>query len=209
MNRMRIATGAGISLGAAFALSVPAQAAADIVVDTTADTAPDTFPNNGCEATGGDECTLREATLKANADPGQDTIVFASGLTGSIDLDDTLGQLSLTEGVQISHAGDPSALSISGQHTDMNVGVRLFDVNAAAAAQTVSIQGLTLKQGYGTYGGAVYVHNPNPATLNLTNDVVTDNKTIGGGGAVYSYGQVNVQNSTVSDNTNNSGGFVA
>jgi predicted outer membrane repeat protein len=209
MSRKRIATGAGLTLGAAFALSAPAHAAADIVVDTTADTMPDTLPNNGCEATGGDECTLREATLKANADPGQDTIVFASGLTGSIDLDDTLGQLSLTEGVQISHAGDPSALAINGQHTDTNAGVRLFNVNATTAGQTVSIEGLTLKQGYGTYGGAVYVHNPNPATLNLTNDIVTDNATIGGGGAVYSYTQVNIQSSTVSDNENHSGGFVA
>lgn len=209
MNRKRIAAGAGLSLGAAFALAAPAHAAADIVVDTTADTAPDTLPNNGCEAVGGDECTLREATLKANADPGQDTIVFASGLTGSIDLDDTLGQLSLTEGVQISHAGAPTVLSINGQHTGTNAGVRLFDVNATAAGQTVSVQGLTLRQGYGNYGGAVYVHNPHPATLDLTNDVVTDNHTIGGGGAVYSYTQVNVQNSTVSDNTNNSGGFVA
>jgi predicted outer membrane repeat protein len=209
MSGKRIATGAGLTLGAAFALAAPAHAAADIVVDTTADTAPDTLPNNGCEATGGDECTLREATLKANADSGQDTITFASGLSGSIDLDVTLGQLSLTEGVQITHAGDPSVLAISGQHTDTNTGVRLFDVNAAAAGQTVSLQGLTLKQGYGTYGGAVYVHNPNPATLDLTNDVVTDNHTIGGGGAVYSYTQVNVQSSTVSDNTNLSGGFVA
>jgi predicted outer membrane repeat protein len=209
MSRKRIATGAGLTLGAAFALAAPAQAAADIVVDTTADTAPDTLPNNGCEATGGDECTLREATLKANADSGEDTIVFASGLTGSIDLDPTLGQLSLTEGVQISHAGDPSALSINGQHNGIINGVRLFDINATAADQTVSIQGLTLKQGYGTYGGAVYVHNPNPATLDLTNDIVTDNHTIGGGGAVYSYTQVNVQSSTVSYNTNNSGGFVA
>ena len=209
MSRMRIATGAGLSLGAAFALAAPAHAAADIVVDTTADTAPDALPNNGCEATGGDECTLREATEKANADTGQDTIVFAAGLTGSINLDPALNYLPLTEGVQITHTGDPSALSISGQHTDTNAGVRLFDVNATTAGQTVSIEGLTLRQGSGIYGGAVYVHNPNPATLDLTNDVLTDNHTIGGGGAVYSYGQVNVQSSTVSDNINNSGGFVA
>lgn len=207
MSRMRIATGAGLSLGAAFALASPAHAAADIVVDTTADTAPDALPNNGCEATGGDECTLREATLKANADPGQDTIVFTSGLTGSIDLDPALNYLPLTEGVQITHTGDPSALSISGQHTGTNAGVRLFDV-ATATGQTVSIEGLTLRQGSGIYGGAAYVHAPNPATLDLTNDVLTANHTIGGGGAVYSYGQVNVQSSTISNNTNNSGGFV-
>ena len=109
MNRKRIAAGAGLSLGAAFALAAPAHAAADIVVDTTADTAPETLPNNGCEAVGGDECTLREATLKANADPGQDTIVFASGLTGSIDLDDTLGPpwpISFSNFREALHGGD-------------------------------------------------------------------------------------------------------
>jgi predicted outer membrane repeat protein len=203
MSRMRIATGAGLSLGAAFALSAPAHAAADIVVDTTTDPAPDSLPNNGCEATGGDECTLREAIAKANADAGQDTIVFASSVSGTIDISG-IGGIAITEGVNIQGPTDRT-VTVDGATTSSILAVN----SMPAPGQTVAISNLTLTRGASTYGAAVYVHQPNPATLNLTNDALTENQTIGGGGAVYSYGQVNVQSSTVSDNENHSGGFVA
>ena len=210
MSRMRIATGAGLSLGSGVRIGGTRRTRPR----TSWSTRQLTPRRKRCRTTAARRSAATSARcarrpLKANADTGQDTIVFAVGPDG-IDQSRRGAQLlSLTEGVQITHTGDPSALSISGQHTDTNAGVRLFDVNATTAGQTVSIEGLTLRQGSGIYGGAVYVHNPNPATLDLTNDVLTDNHTIGGGGAVYSYRQVNVQSSTVSDNINNSGGFVA
>jgi predicted outer membrane repeat protein len=204
MNRKFVATGAGVSLGAAFALAAPAQAAADIVVDTNTDPVPDAYPNNGCDATGDSNlCTLREAVTTANNVAGQDTIVFASNVTGSIDISG-IGGIAITQGVNIQGPSDRT-LAVDGANTSSILAVN----GMASAGQTVAISNLTLTRGHSTYGAAIYVHQPNPATLNLTNDVLSHNTTTGGGGGVYSYGQVNVQSSIVSENENHSGGFVA
>ncbi len=48
-------------------LALAASASAlTFTVDVTTDVGPDALPSNGCEAAGGDECTFREAILKAN-----------------------------------------------------------------------------------------------------------------------------------------------
>jgi predicted outer membrane repeat protein len=199
MKGKRIATGAGLSVGAAFALAAPAQAAADIVVDTTADTAPDPVATNGCDSTGDSNlCTLREGIQKANNDAGQDQITFASSITGSaatIDIH-TLGQMNVTEGL---HIAGPAAKTISVSGADSS---RILDVNMAAAGQFLVIDDLNLVHGKGNYGGAIYVHNPNPATLNFTDGSLSDNTSTGAGGAVYSYGSVSINDATVSDNQN-------
>ena len=51
--------------------------AAIFTVDSTLDVNDGGAPNNGCEAAGGDECTLREAILAANLGDPQDDIEFS------------------------------------------------------------------------------------------------------------------------------------
>jgi predicted outer membrane repeat protein len=204
MNRKFVATGAGVSVGAVFALAGPAQAAADIVVDTNTDPVADTYPNNGCDITGDSNlCTLREAIDTANHVAGQDTIVFASSVTGSIDISG-IGGISITQGVNIQGPTDRT-VAVDGGGTSTILDVNTF----ASPGQTVAISNLTLTGGAGPYGAAVYVHKPNPPTLNLTNDALTHNTTSGGGGAVYSYAPVSVVSSTVSDNTDHGTTFGA
>lgn len=62
----------------ALPLTAAAAGAATFTVDSTLDAVADPGPpNNGCEAAGGDECTLREAILAGNASVGQDDVAFS------------------------------------------------------------------------------------------------------------------------------------
>ena len=66
----------------------PAALGATFTVDVTTDGAPDApVATNGCEATGGDECTLREAIAAANATVAADSIVFSVANNSVIDID--------------------------------------------------------------------------------------------------------------------------
>jgi fibronectin-binding autotransporter adhesin len=157
--------------------------------------------------------SLRQAIALANAQPGKDTITFASGLAGgAIDL--STGQLSITGDVDIK--GPTAALVIlDGPSFDtfqqfMNNG-RIFDI---AAGVTASISNLRLQGGNASdpnfegntpdaFGGAI--HNAG----NLTGRQCTfynngagdyDNWGNGGGGAIYNSGTLTVVNSSFAAN---------
>ena len=143
--------------------------------------------------------SLRAAITSANTDPGS-TIVFQSGLAGTIKLASSLPDITVSGSMTITGPG-PSALTISGQD-QYNL--------LAITSGTVTISGVTMTNGFINsgggykeegYGGAIYIVGG--ATLNLQNSVFSGNTTsnAGGGGAICSLGTLNVTNTTFSGNT--------
>ena len=131
----------------------PSYAANAIVVDTVDDPldqgtpVPDPLPNNGCEATGGDECTLREALMSAFTSFEDDTITFAGAGIGTISPGQSLplvpSKTTITgqPGVVIDGAntsGDQPGLVLGGlESTIQGFEIRNF------AGDGVSIEGLS------------------------------------------------------------------
>ena len=85
--------------------------------------------------------SLRQAILDANVNPGDDIISFSSALTGVIAL--TSGQLTITDSLIMEGPG-ANALSISGSNAS-----RILQINPGETG-TVTIHGLTLKEGHDT-----------------------------------------------------------
>ena len=157
----------------ALGVGVPVVAlpAATISVTTLVD------ENDGC---GVGACSLREAL--AAASPG-DTVSF--GVNGTITL--TQGQMTIATDLGISGPGIASLI------VDANLASRAFEV---AAANTVAIAGIRVRQGYSSgqgdpHGGCVV----NRGTLTLTDVLVDGCRTFeatfgsfsagGDGGAIY------------------------
>jgi CSLREA domain-containing protein len=169
-----------------------------IVVNTLADTV-----NSNPNVT-----SLREAIEAANKTPGADVIQFAPSLLGTITLDKTLGELDITDDVNIVGPG-AGRLSVSG-----NDAVRVFDINPGV---TVTISGLTITHGLADAnaldqpadGGGIL----NQGKLTLAHDVLSNNKAAGvlnsfiglqngagAGGGVANLGTLTVTGSTFIDN---------
>jgi len=223
-------------LALAVALAPPVAGAATITVTTTAD---GSLPG---------ECTLRDATIAANTntataacsagDVGNDDIVFAPGVSGTIAL--TGGQLAISDKVTVIGPG-ADALTIDAQGQS-----RIFDI---AGDQTTSyettLSGMTLTGGRttadGENGGAVR----SLSAFHLVDSIVTGNSTAGqnsvggglfmatttdltrsritgnwtegygglAGGVMVAFGSANVVDSTIADNwtegsTSGGGGIV-
>ncbi len=137
--------------------------------------------------------SLRKAIDDANLAAGADTVQFASGVSGRIELTQAL---SITDPVTISGPG-ANQVTVDGN----GVG-RVFNANFgnAVPAKPVTISGLTLTGGnvVGLNGGAVYAYG---ADLTLEDMVVTANSAgISGGGVFAGYGQVVIRDSTLSGN---------
>jgi predicted outer membrane repeat protein len=90
--------------------------------------------------------SLRQAVSDANANAGADTIVFQSGLIGTITL--TTGGFGISEDLTINGPG-ASTLAISGNHA-----IRIFDTGGA----NLTLSGLALENGsvHGADGGAIH-----------------------------------------------------
>ncbi|MDQ3815400.1 MAG: right-handed parallel beta-helix repeat-containing protein [Armatimonadota bacterium] len=191
----------------------PAQATT-FTVTTTAD------PGTGaCTAAGnGDGCTLREAIAAANAVTDDDTISFASGVTGTINLTTALPALSTHMTIQGPGAG---SLAVRGEGaTDP---YRIFTI---AADQTVTISGLTITNGYTTGNGAVGTTGHlgggilnDGGTLTLSNCTLSQNTATGQfggfGGAIvnnvfdHSSATLTLTNCTLINNSAKAGGGIA
>src|SRR5262249_18526498 len=101
--------------------------------------------------------TLRQAIQAANTNqsvngstagaPGADTIVFQDGLTGTIQLEPGVGDLTIKEPLTIRGLGAANTV-IQGKNGIANT-VRIFQMTATAG--DVTLEGLTLSQG-GTSG---------------------------------------------------------
>lgn len=116
--------------------------------------------------------TLREAIVAANSTPEDDTISFATELSGTLVL--SQGELDINTNITIN--GPEERISISG-----NDATRIFDVSIS----TVSFSNLNLTNGsnQGALGGAIRVRE---AELTLTNCEVSNNFCAGDGGGIGS-----------------------
>jgi hypothetical protein len=183
-----------LAIAAALAvLAVPATAsAATIVVNSTA----------GASTPG--VCTLREAILSANNDlgfascaagSGEDRIEFALPNPSTINLAAELP--AITSGIEIAGPG-AGALTVSGSHA-----VRPFNVEFTP--EPVTITGLTIADGKAKFGGGL---KSSAETLRLVGVVVSGNEAVeeggaaafGAGGGIYTQGDLQVVNSTITGN---------
>ena len=171
--------------------------------------------------------SLRWAIGKANTDPEYDTIQFAEALADkTITL--TTGQLQITSDLTINGLG-ADQLTISGNNSSR---IFLVDDGDAASTITVSISGLSLKNGFTRdSGGAIFngenltvedctladntanrgggIYNHHQRTLTVNNSTLTNNSADRGGGICSWYsGTLTVNNSTLADNSANYGGGI-
>ncbi len=147
--------------------------------------------------------SLRQAVLNANAHSGADTILFATGLQGTIKL--TSGELDVTDSVKILGPGT-GKLTISGNNAS-----RVF--NLTGSGTSVEIDDLTIAHGSATTTTSSLLGNDSVTLgggiaeiggqLTLKGDVLTSNQAGGllssggsqvvGGGALAAIGGARVQ----------------
>jgi hypothetical protein len=136
--------------------------------------------------------TLREAIQAANATTATDTIVFKTGLEGTIRL--TGGELGILQPLVLAGPG-ASKINLDG-----NAGDRIFRVDNGnnSTLIKVTIKGLTLFNGSESIGGAI----ASSENLTVANSVITGNRASGnGGGILEELGTLTLRRSTVSGNT--------
>ncbi|HEX5955788.1 MAG TPA: choice-of-anchor Q domain-containing protein [Solirubrobacterales bacterium] len=205
-SRAAIATGAGVGATVLFA------PAADAAIFTV------TNLNNAGAG------SLRQAVIDANAAAGTDTVVFQSGLTGTVTLAGT--DIDVLESLEIQ-GPDAGVITVSGNNAS-----RIFYINPDTngnPGDPVRISGLTLTDGNAgadgggalyatltrvtlydlvitgseadTHGGAVLARN---TSLNVLNSSMSGNRAGGDGGAIYrdenNFGTETINTSTFSNN---------
>jgi CSLREA domain-containing protein/uncharacterized repeat protein (TIGR01451 family) len=168
------------------------------------------------------DCSLREAILAANADPGAETITFnipivtdpgcnggAGPCTISLDnvLPDITGDVSIN-GPNLTTPGN-NGITVQRSTNLLTGNFRVFTIDAGT---TVGIDQLTISNGKlsdiiaNDQGGGIF----NAGTLTLTNSTVSGN-TVNGtqpdqGGGIYNSGSLTVTNCAFSGNTAGGGG---
>jgi predicted outer membrane repeat protein len=177
-SQRRIASGAGLGVGAL--LVAPAAAQAEDFTVTNLNPSGDG--------------SLRGAILEANANGEADRILFSSKLSGAIHLEAALE----VYGEDLEIVG-PGARKLS---VDADGDGRVFEIIPLSPIDVV-ISGLTLTDGYAsTGGGGIAVFGPSDVTVSRT--AITDSHTLssGGGIAVLDAASVlRVESSTISGNT--------
>ncbi|HEX3585091.1 MAG TPA: choice-of-anchor Q domain-containing protein, partial [Candidatus Angelobacter sp.] len=164
-----------VCLALACALTISA-GATTIIVSNTNDNGPG---------------SLRQALADAN----DGDMIDATGISGVITL--TTGELLVDKSVTINGAG-ADVLAIDGNATS-----RVFQT--VTGAKTVSISGLTIRNGQGAQGGGI--ENAETVTLTIINSTLSGN-TAGLGGGVFNSGTLIVINSTFSSNMASQGGGI-
>jgi hypothetical protein len=188
--RRRLIAAGGLTAGATLAFSGVAQA-----TQYTVGSKADTTGAADCATATNVDCTLRQAITDANGHSGADSIVFRSGLSGSIDL--TADPPMITEALAIKGPG-ASQLAVNGGGK-----YRDFRINPTVSYQRVSISGLTMTNGDagGNSGGAVYNED---ADLTIAKSVISNSNatdTMQRGGGVYTHdGPLTIDQSTISGN---------
>jgi Ca2+-binding RTX toxin-like protein len=140
--------------------------------------------------------SLRDALTLANSNSGTDMIVFATGLSGSIRLQQ--GQLTISSDLSIdgdTNGDNRADITISGEGSS-----RILNV----VAGTSSINALILRDGVSNRGGAVFIDRG--VNLTIDHSTVSANRTIAGaaessrGGGISSHGNLKILNSAIENN---------
>lgn len=162
-------------------------------INTTADGADKTPGDGQCE-TDSLQCTLRAAIQETNALGGPDSITVPGGtytLTGASGENmGASGDLDITSNLTIEGAGAGQTIVDAAQLD------RAFDVVDGGA--TVSISGLTMRNGRSDPNDGGGVHNE--GTLTLSN-VSIENSHGDDGGAIVNFGTATVLDSVLKNNT--------
>ena len=141
-----------------------------------------------------DAGTLKDMVGLANATLTEDdTIVFASNLSGTITLTGGVA-VGITDAVQINGGG---RITVSGAGASRVVTTTMAVGNEGEA---VGLNGLTMIAGAGTDGGGIF--NPN-AVLTVNGSVVSGSTATGDGGGIFNGDAAStaIINSTISGNT--------
>lgn len=145
--------------------------------------------------------SLRYAINQANLDPNEDSIVFdAQVFSTAKTITLTSGQISVSTSLIINGPG-VNLLTISGNNQS-----RIFFSNFSSSV--ITIDNLTLTQGFAPNGGAIYTHS----ALRLSNIIITGNTAMGSevspqgniaslGGGIYSGSDLIITDSVISNNT--------
>jgi CSLREA domain-containing protein len=154
------------------------------------------------------DCTLREAIIAANAQADDNSITFASGVTGIIQL--AGGLPDLANNVTL-HGPGANVLTVR-----RNTGgiYRIFNIsNGGSDGPVVSISGLGISNGQASSSGGG-IQNDH-GTLLLRNCALTGNSSMVSdsntyGGAIFNWGgKATIEECTIAGNTANNGGGVA
>jgi len=182
----RVALGVGTGMGAAFAIAAPA-AAQDFTVTNLSDADPG---------------SLRAAIDDANGQPGSDRILFASGLSGAINLESII---NIEGSVQIVGPGQ-ATIAVDGGGDSGIFAVGSGEQGADRIA--VDISGITLRNGAAMgFGGAIDSVNTD---LTLSESVLSGNLAQTGGAVYAGYGgSLTVDETTFRQNVGGLGGGIA
>lgn len=153
----------------------------DTLADGAANAADCTTPVPG-------SCSLRDAIAAVTTG---DTVVFASGVTGTINIDPAEGEIEINWPILLQGPGADLLTVNAGGNS------RVFYL---CAGPSMEFQGLTITGGSASKGGGLYDECSDGFTLRDV--VVTGNEaTDSGGGALYSAGSVTLINTVISNNT--------
>jgi len=189
-SRRSVGFAAAVACAAALLMSAAAaRAQSALTVNTLAD------QNDGsCSGT----CSLRDAVTQANADNAGDTIVFQSGLTGTITLGSALPGITSTNLTIWGPGANVLTISGAGQYPIL--------WTSGTAIEEWIISGLTFANGNASgspvsNGGAI-----SGVIVSVSNCAFTGNTATGTGGAIY--GEVTVEESTFVGNSALFGGAI-
>ncbi len=137
--------------------------------------------------------SLRQAILDANASPGEDTIGFTPGLSGTIIL--TSGQLTISDDLILTGPGEGS-LAASGNNAS-----RVFEINLAV---NVTMSDLTISDGFvnGINGGGILTRG----RLDLQRCTLSNNSAFQGGGIFNESLTLTATDVTIGGNSASQGG---
>ncbi len=167
--------------------------AATLVSGAVADAATFTVTNIGDSGIGSLRNAITYGDLYGLLTGGAaSTIVFQSGMSGTIALQSSLPQIT----APLTIAG-PGALGLTVSGASQ---FQPFYIGAGLKSPS-QISGLTINNGSAAYGGAIRAGSP----LVLSGDNVTSNQATSSGGGVYASQGLAVQSSTISNNNASEG----
>jgi hypothetical protein len=189
-SKGQVIAGASIAMGATLAATGSAQAATFTVSNLNDDGAG----------------SLRQAITDANNNgAGSDDVVFASGLTGTINVGSTVGN-GLYPLSPMNIQGDGRITLHGGSNIDYIVYTGSYPGYGSDPGDPITLSGLTITGGDASSnisrdrGGGIYNAD---ASLTVSSSIISDNYALDDGGGIYSrdpQGSLTVVNSTISGN---------